>query len=162
MNNSLTPRPKAHILLVEDAPVLREVLAMALEDEGYELVCAGNGQEGLKGLKHKRPDLIITDYRMPCMDGVAMISQIRADPAHAAMPILLFSANSLADIPGAEQATAFVQKGAPLEDLLFSIAQLLQPQQLSHQEGALHRLLPLQALARLRQRSEEHRALLSA
>jgi CheY-like chemotaxis protein len=61
--------PRRLILVVDDDPDLRELLALALTTDDVEVACAGNGREALGLLDQRRPDLILLDMRMPVMDG---------------------------------------------------------------------------------------------
>lgn len=83
----------ASILYVEDEPVVMAGLTMSLEDAGHQVTAAANGRRALAlidgGL---RPDLVITDYMMPVMDGPALIRALRARPDFRRVPILLVSA----------------------------------------------------------------------
>jgi CheY-like chemotaxis protein len=83
----------ASILYVEDEPVVMAGLTMSLEDAGHQVTTVSNGRRALTlidgGL---RPDLVITDYMMPVMDGPALIRALRARPEFRRVPILLVSA----------------------------------------------------------------------
>jgi two-component system alkaline phosphatase synthesis response regulator PhoP len=70
----------AKILLVDDEPDILEILKDNLRKEGYEVVTAGNGEEGLRRAEEFQPDLIILDIMMPVMDGVEVCRQLRAKP----------------------------------------------------------------------------------
>jgi DNA-binding response OmpR family regulator len=67
------------ILLVEDEIAISINTGMILEDEGHVVDYAYNGVAGLKQAKSAPPDLVITDYMMPHMDGLAMIAALRSD-----------------------------------------------------------------------------------
>lgn len=79
------------ILIVDDEPDVADVVASALEDEGYRILVASNGIEGLKHLSQTGPDMLICDVMMPLMDGATMCSRIRGDPRHRDMVILISS-----------------------------------------------------------------------
>jgi len=69
------------ILLVDDEEDIRSVLSMALEDMGYEVLAAENGREGLRHFKESRPSIVITDIKMPDIDGVDLLKRIKGvDP----------------------------------------------------------------------------------
>jgi len=70
--------PAARILVVEDDPSQREMLAGFLRDLGAEVEEAGNGREGLEAVRRRTPDLVITDLRMPELDGHQLLKEIRA------------------------------------------------------------------------------------
>ena len=67
------------LLLVEDDPSLRYIVQSGLEDiiEGYEVLAAANGEEGLAMWREHRPDVILSDIEMPVMDGYEMVKRIR-------------------------------------------------------------------------------------
>ncbi|CAM3867180.1 response regulator [Pseudomonas wadenswilerensis] len=79
------------ILVVDDEYLIANILGWALEDEGFDVELAGNGQKALDLLKGKRVELVITDYMMPVMDGEALAVSIRAEPLLQALPIILMS-----------------------------------------------------------------------
>jgi DNA-binding response OmpR family regulator len=61
------------ILLIDDEEDILRFLSLALKDEGYEVMTACNGQEGLDLFTRQDPDLVITDMRMPQKDGMAVL-----------------------------------------------------------------------------------------
>ncbi|MBI4832763.1 MAG: sigma-54-dependent Fis family transcriptional regulator, partial [Candidatus Lindowbacteria bacterium] len=65
------------ILLVDDDASLRKVLEFNLEQEGYTVVSASNGSEGLKFYDAENPDIVITDIKMPGMDGIDLLKEIK-------------------------------------------------------------------------------------
>lgn len=80
------------ILVVDDEPAIAEILLEVLTDEGYHVVAAHNGHEGLRVLAESRPHLVLSDLMMPIMDGLALCRAMQADPAHRTVPIVLMSA----------------------------------------------------------------------
>lgn len=80
-----------HILVVEDDIDVVEVVRLVLGTKGYQITSAGNGDEGLEALQTFRPDLIITDLRMPGMSGMEFIKHVRANPDWADIAILVIS-----------------------------------------------------------------------
>jgi len=84
------PTPQgALILLVDDNPHGLVARRTVLEELGYSIRTATNGEEALQQLSQHQVDLVITDFRMPNMDGVELISQIRKQRAD--MPVILLS-----------------------------------------------------------------------
>lgn len=79
------------ILLVDDDAHVSRVMQIWLSRNGYELVVAGNGAEGLKIVTGGGIDLVVSDYNMPVMDGLEMIEAIR-DNEFAELPIILLTA----------------------------------------------------------------------
>lgn len=79
------------ILVVDDEYLIADILGYALEDEGFMVVKASNGQKGLDVLDRERPALIITDFMMPVMDGLEFATAVRALPAVNHLPVILMS-----------------------------------------------------------------------
>jgi DNA-binding response OmpR family regulator len=79
------------ILIVDDEYLIADILGFALEDEGYMTVTASNGKKGLEVLARERPELVITDFMMPIMDGLEFAKAIRAREDGRSLPILLMS-----------------------------------------------------------------------
>jgi sigma-B regulation protein RsbU (phosphoserine phosphatase) len=85
------------ILLVEDSSTMRRMLSMKLQDEGYEITTAEDGRKGLaQAAEEPRPDLILTDFEMPEMDGAGLCRSVKADKGLQSIPILLLT--TLAEI----------------------------------------------------------------
>ena len=80
------------ILIVEDEPGMIELLTVALEDEGYNISIANNGQQGLRKVEEESPDLIISDVMMPDMNGYDFCQQLRENPKTAAIPFIFLTA----------------------------------------------------------------------
>ncbi len=81
----------ATVLVVEDEFGIAELLDAVLTEEGYQVVTAMNGRDGLELLARERPVLVLSDYMMPVMDGAAMLARIRADPALQGIPVVMMS-----------------------------------------------------------------------
>lgn len=81
------------ILIVDDQPELAGLMADLLADAGYETRTAGGGRAALAGVQADPPDLLLLDAQMPDLDGFAVASTLKADPATAAIPIIMVSAN---------------------------------------------------------------------
>jgi len=80
------------LIVVEDDPDLLEVLRESLSREGYQVLTANNGLDGLNLIKQTRPDLVCLDVMMPEMDGIEVCRELRADKEFGAMPILMLTA----------------------------------------------------------------------
>ena len=88
-NNS----PARTILLVDDLPFFRDMLAPLIKAAGYRVIAVGSGAEALTALKSgSRVDLVVTDVEMPDMDGFALAQAVRGAPATAAIPIIALAA----------------------------------------------------------------------
>ena len=90
-HDSLTPTIDACILVIDDDPSARHLTQRFLEKEGFEVLVAKNGEEGLDLARRKRPDAITLDVLMPGMDGWALLSELKADPACADIPVIMLS-----------------------------------------------------------------------
>ncbi len=80
------------ILVVDDELGAIEVVATALEDEGYRVLSAANGRHGLEKLAEGQVDLAVIDFMMPLLDGAGLGRAMKADPAFAKIPIIMMSA----------------------------------------------------------------------
>jgi CheY-like chemotaxis protein len=81
------------ILLVDDEADIRKIAKLSLEAVGkHEAVLAADAQEGLALAAKVKPDLIVMDVMMPGMDGIAAFSELRRDPALAAIPVIFMTA----------------------------------------------------------------------
>ncbi|MDR9890705.1 two-component system response regulator GlrR [Pseudenterobacter timonensis] len=97
----MTSRKPAHLLLVDDDPGLLKLLGMRLVSEGYSVVTAESGQEGLKALGREKVDLVISDLRMDEMDGMQLFTEIQK--LQPGMPVIILTAHG--SIPDAVAAT---------------------------------------------------------
>ena len=78
------------VLVVDDEPMLNELLAMAAKAEGWEPHTAADGQEGLKAVREVRPDVVVLDVMMPGIDGIEMVTRLRAQGNQ--VPVLFLTA----------------------------------------------------------------------
>jgi CheY-like chemotaxis protein len=118
------------ILIVDDEPALREILAAVLADEGYAVQTAADGRSALDLITTAPPDLVITDISMPRLDGWGLLAQIRQDDP--TLPVLLISAicPTLTGRPApAYDHTVFLAKPFDLEALLDLVTRLIASRQ---------------------------------
>ena len=87
----------ARVLVVEDDAYNQEILNRFLGREGYEVITANNGREGVEAARLHAPNLILMDLSLPEMDGWEATRQIKADPMLASIPIIALTAHSTAD-----------------------------------------------------------------
>ncbi len=80
-------QPRPRILVIEDDPYAREALTLLLDFYGYEVVSASNGTDGLDLLTEATPDLVVTDWRMPGLSGLALCRALRE--RHDTIPIIV-------------------------------------------------------------------------
>lgn len=85
---------KARILVVDDEQDLLWALQHSLSDEGYEVLTAQNGKEGLCAARRHRPDLVILDIVMPELNGLRVCRELRRDPSLASVPIIFLTVRS--------------------------------------------------------------------
>ena len=117
------------VLVVDDDPVIQKLLQVNFEMEGYTVLTAGDGLEGLERARADVPDVIICDIMMPRMDGLEVTKALKGDPATAQIPILLLSAKAQQADVAAGQATGaddYVTKPFDPLDLLQRVAGLLE------------------------------------
>lgn len=81
-----------HILVVDDQPDTLTLIARALENEDYIVSKATSGTEALRMITEQLPDLVVLDYKMSGMDGMAVAKAVRADPATRSLPVLMLTA----------------------------------------------------------------------
>ena len=101
----------AKILVVEDDQVLRDFLRSRIEDEGYQVVTAGDGEEALRSVGREMPDAIILDLVLPELDGLAVRERLRAEPETARLPILILSGEG-------DQIDRILGRGADADDFM--------------------------------------------
>ncbi|NEX45667.1 phosphate regulon transcriptional regulator PhoB [Pseudotabrizicola algicola] len=82
------------VLLVEDEPAQREVLAYNLEAEGFRVVQAANGEDALLFVDEDTPDIIILDWMMPQLSGIEVCRRLKMRPETRAIPIIMLSARA--------------------------------------------------------------------
>ncbi len=80
------------VLVVDDSPTIRKVVAAILGEQGYETLTAENGDDALGKLRREKVDLVLTDFVMPKMNGYQFCREVRGDPALRDLPIVLMSA----------------------------------------------------------------------
>ena len=84
------PRSRT-ILLVDDEPAWLDAMKLVLKDEGYKTISVTSGQEALVKLQKRKPDLIMTDVRMPVMNGFDLYEKIKQNPKLAGVPVVFMS-----------------------------------------------------------------------
>lgn len=82
---------KQKILLIEDDKMLLEMYSSKFTREGYDIVTAENGSEGLKSAREHKPDLILLDIILPKLDGFAALKEIRKDAEIKDVPVILLT-----------------------------------------------------------------------
>jgi len=114
------------VLVVEDEFGVADVVVTALEDEGYRVLVAANGRQGMERLADTKPDLIIADFMMPIMDGAAMGKAVRSNPDFADIPIIMTSAVSESAVKERfAEFQAFLRKPFRICELLETVERLI-------------------------------------
>ena len=86
--------PAFTVLLVDDDPVILKLLQVNFEMEGYTVITAGDGAEGLARARAERPDIVLLDIMMPKMDGLEVTRALKSDKETKSIPIILLSAKA--------------------------------------------------------------------
>lgn len=86
------------ILVVEDEPDVQAFLAATLEDAGFHVVTASNGQEAYNRVKESKPDAITLDLVMPRQSGVTFYKRLRANAKYADIPVMIVTAHARDDL----------------------------------------------------------------
>ncbi|HUL00313.1 MAG TPA: response regulator [Nitrospirota bacterium] len=118
-----------NFLVVEDSPTMRQLISFALKRiPGSKIIEASDGIDALKKLSTHKFDIILTDINMPMMDGLKLVSMVRNDPSHKAIPIIIITTE------GAEEdrkrglalgANAYIAKPIQTAELLNIVNQFL-------------------------------------
>lgn len=82
----------ARVLVVEDDPSIRDLVVTVLEEEGFDVSAAANGEDALNQLQDVQPDAIVLDLMMPIMDGWTFVEECRHQPWCGHVPIIVTSA----------------------------------------------------------------------
>jgi DNA-binding response OmpR family regulator len=120
--------PDTTVLVVDDDPVIQTLLHVNFEMEGYKVVEAMDGVEGLVRARADRPDVVVLDIMMPKMNGREVASALKADPVTAGIPVILLSAKAQeSDIKAGQSTGAEDYMTKPFDplDLLDRVAALL-------------------------------------
>ncbi|MGD0137313.1 MAG: response regulator [Tepidisphaeraceae bacterium] len=80
------------ILVADDESHILHVVSLKLQNAGYEVLTASDGQEALEIAQAERPDLLITDYHMPQLSGLELCQKLKQDPATAGIPTIMLTA----------------------------------------------------------------------
>lgn len=95
------------VLVVDDDPVIQRLLRVNFEMEGYEVLVAVDGVDGLERARAEHPDIVVLDIMMPRMSGLDVAKSLKADPDTASIPVLLLSAKAQeADLVAGDESGA--------------------------------------------------------
>jgi two-component system alkaline phosphatase synthesis response regulator PhoP len=82
------------ILVVDDERHIVRLIQVNLEREGYQVLTAFDGKDGLQKAKGEKPDLVVLDVMMPYMDGFEVLKSMKADPVTAEIPVIMLTAKA--------------------------------------------------------------------
>jgi CheY-like chemotaxis protein len=113
------------ILVVDDDPLIQLTVCGILEDEGYTVVCAGDGAEALAMLAEVQPTAILLDITMPRMDGYAFAAELVRRGLREALPVIVLTADGRAPEKAAQLgAEGYLAKPFTLPTLLAEVARV--------------------------------------
>ena len=114
------------ILVIDDDARDRDLLVSVLEERGYEVILADNGETGLMLCHRRTPDAVVLDLNMPGMDGRSILRQLRI--LHPTLPVVVFSGLKTDEIEQEmlnQGATACIQKAFSLDQLGSALQEVL-------------------------------------
>jgi len=122
----------AKILIIDDEPNVRALLDMRLRHEGYDVFFADNGRKGLELYRQEHPDVIVLDLRMPELDGVAVLKEIRR--VDLKQPVIVLTGDTTPEVERQVRAlgvSEFIIKGSSMKFLVDTLKCLLKPSTLA-------------------------------
>ncbi|HEX4122178.1 MAG TPA: response regulator [Verrucomicrobiae bacterium] len=117
------PKTKKNVLIVDDDPSIRYMLGRVLMGEGYEVLAAANGNDGLQIAQEREIDLVLLDLKMPGKSGQETFKVLR--DAWPELPVIIISAFSRQQLEGLDGVNALLQKPLDFPILLDTIKRLL-------------------------------------
>lgn len=132
------PGVSGRVLVVDDNKVIRQLIRVNLELEGFEVVTAADGAECLDVVQQVRPDVVTLDVAMPRLDGIRTASRLRSDPRTHGVRIVLVSACTEDEVERAVAAGVDAFLGKPFEpgELLSVVRRLVEVRQNAPRQGA--------------------------
>jgi two-component system chemotaxis response regulator CheY len=115
-------------MTIDDSPSLRQMVALTLENAGYEVVEASDGRDAVAKLGGREYHLFVTDLNMPGMDGIELTRKLRSMPEYRFVPIVLLTTESTQEkkVQGkAAGATGWIVKPFKPEDLLATVRKVM-------------------------------------
>ena len=123
-----TAAPTAKILVVDDEPNVREMLSEVLTRAGYKVITAGDGREALPLTLSEKPDLILSDIRMPKLDGLTLCKALRVNPETKSIPIIMLTTYNTSEHMEAAMAAGaddFLPKPLNVEEIQIRVRSML-------------------------------------
>ncbi len=106
----LSPKTNGSVLVIDDDPLVQDLMKTFLTREGYSVMVAGSGEEGLHCARQNRPDVITLDISMPGMDGWSVLSALKSDPDLSDTPVIVLTMVDTRDLGYALGATDYLMK----------------------------------------------------
>jgi DNA-binding response OmpR family regulator len=113
------------ILVIEDNPLQREVVADLLGGEGYDVAVAGTAAEALSAIRERRPELVILDLMLPDLDGATLLSKIRAEAGMSGVRVLVTTAMQARQLSRLLGADRVLSKPFDVRELVGAVTALL-------------------------------------
>lgn len=117
------------ILIVEDEKMLQEALTEKLIKEGFDVISAGDGADGLRIAYESHPDLILLDITMPVMDGNMMLEKLRQDSWGSKVPVMILTnrddSSNISAMINSKINKYFIKSDERLEDIIREIKEML-------------------------------------
>ena len=124
------------VLVADDEIHIIHVVAIKLRNNGYEVIAANNGLEAYDLACREKPDIIVTDYQMPLMTGIELITKLREDEKTREIPVILLTARSFAVTQEQQESlavSACLSKPFSPKELLKTIQDILFQRQVTVQ-----------------------------
>jgi len=119
--------PKGKVLIVDDAPDTLEIIQKLLSYEGYEIILATTGEEGVKRVEDEKPEVVLMDINLPGIDGTESLRRIRRiNPIQSVIMLTAFATVENAILALKEGATDFIKKPFENEHLIHIVNQSLE------------------------------------
>ena len=83
---------KPTVLIVDDEFPIRNALSLKFKNAEFHVIAAGDGREALDLIREEKPDIVITDFQMPVMNGMELVRALRADESTRSVPIIMLTA----------------------------------------------------------------------
>lgn len=128
-NSSIVSRPSPLVLIVDDNEKNLKLLRVILQNYGYEVLEAQNGEEAVKLAKENIPALILMDIRMPVMDGITATKIIKSEPSTAKIPVIIVTSSAMSGdserIISESGGDGYISKPINIKELLKVVAEII-------------------------------------
>lgn len=111
-----------HVVVIDDEPLVVEACAMILRASGYQVSTADDGESGLRLIREVRPAVVVSDIRMPGINGDELVSILKAEPTTKHIPVLLMSAHGYAPVKNCD---GFLAKPFLNHELIAAVKRLV-------------------------------------